>query len=68
MANLIPAQPYDALGERTPAPSPLLATPTARRARAAAIAVFWSLALVIVAGRIHYAPSLLPGSIELASR
>ena len=65
-----PGDIYDAFGERTPAPHPMSCTPTARRARVAAIALFWSLALLIVVGRVHYGPiqAVASTAIALASR
>lgn len=61
-------QAFDAFGEPTPAQRPWRGSALERRTQKLGIAIFWSLALLIVAGRIHYAPSLDAAPIELAAR
>ena len=59
-------QSYDAFGEKLPAFEPRSAI--GRRARNTGIAVFWSLAMLIIVGRVLYAPSILPAPMDFAAR
>ncbi len=62
---------FDAYGDRLPGLRMRADSPFEQRVRRLGIAVFWSLALLIVAGRVHYGPVIGAATthpIEIASR
>ena len=58
-----PRDSFDPFGERVDAARPNPVEDGDRRARNAALAVFWTAALLLIAGRVHYRDTLpLAGS------